>query len=125
MVLDFQRQPLGEGRRMFAFINANKSSAGLFLIPAKMQDFRLATGMPVFVDFKSIPYRNGDVLEWFRRIKLANSFYEKPSCEKLNQLAINENITHYILPTGAGLHCSGASIIYQDNEFVAYRIPDL
>jgi hypothetical protein len=34
------------------------------VISPDLQSFRLATGVPIFVDFKSIPYKDGEVLQW-------------------------------------------------------------
>ena len=41
--------------------------------PLEMQRFRLATAAPILVDFKAIPYRDVDVLEWRRRIAVGLS----------------------------------------------------
>src|SRR5262249_39961140 len=40
-------------------------------IPLDLQRFRLVTGAPIFVDFKSIPYWDQDLLEWFDRLQVA------------------------------------------------------
>jgi hypothetical protein len=36
-------------------------------IPLEFQRFRLATGAAIFVDFKSIPYKDAEVVEWHSR----------------------------------------------------------
>ena len=36
------------------------------MIPVGLQRFRLHTGAPIFVDVKSIPYKDVDVIEWPR-----------------------------------------------------------
>lgn len=41
------------------------------VIPVDLQRFRLATGVPIFVDFKAIPYKDTDVLEWYKRLRFA------------------------------------------------------
>jgi hypothetical protein len=38
------------------------------LIPVDLQRFRLPTGAPIYVDFKSIPYQDIDVHEWRLRV---------------------------------------------------------
>ncbi len=41
------------------------------IIPIDLQRFRLYTGVPIYVDFKSIPYKDTDVLEWHDRLRFA------------------------------------------------------
>ncbi len=48
-------------------------------IPLDLQRFRLVTGVPIVVDFKSIPYWDRDVLEWYDRLLFADQFYHDPS----------------------------------------------
>jgi hypothetical protein len=47
------------------------------IIPVDLQRFRLYAGAPIFVDFKSIPYKDVDVIEWRDRLFLARSLYEQ------------------------------------------------
>lgn len=61
-----------------------------------MQDFRLATGAPAFVDFKAIPYQDQDVLEWYRRIKKAEKVYFKTNCDRIQEFLSTEIVTHII-----------------------------
>ena len=42
-------------REMQNWVKQNHQSGDLYLVPIKMQDFRLATGVPILADFKSIP----------------------------------------------------------------------
>ena len=44
-----------------------RGGAGMFL-SVDLQDFRLTTGAPLFVDYKSIPYQDAEVLEWYERV---------------------------------------------------------
>lgn len=88
-----------------------------------MQEFRLATGSPVFVDFKSIPYRDQDVLEWYRRIHLADDFYKRPTCIGLSSLAAAEAITHVVLPAGEfESGCDFLSLEFQSASYKVYSI---
>lgn len=121
--LDLQRKATTPEQRLASFIYAHKLLGDLYLTPAKMQDFRLETGAPVFVDFKSIPYKDADVLEWYRRVRLANRFYVRGDCALLEKIAKDEGITHVVLEAGRTLpNCAGVEPIYQDSQYILWRI---
>lgn len=125
-VLDLQRKATAPERRLESFAYAQRSRADLYLTPVKMQDFRLETGAPVFVDFKSIPYKDTDVLEWYRRVRLADRFYASGSCSLLETLVREEGITYIVMEAGAAqLSCSGVEAIYQDAQYILWRTRSL
>ena len=123
--LECNRQQINEEFAMMAYVAEDKSPGDLYLVPAKMEDFRLATGAPVFIDFKSVPYRDTDVVEWYRRVRLANTFYtgKKDPCEALPVFATREEITHIVLQTGdrAGT-CPDIKPVYEDENYTVYSI---
>lgn len=116
---DFSEQGKKPDRPLMAFVRGAAAPGNVFLIPIKMEDFRLATGAPIFVDDKSIPYRAADVLEWYRRILLAKDFYRNPTCEALEPLRA-EGITHLVLPAGDALAGCGVRGIYADDAYAVY-----
>jgi hypothetical protein len=119
---DFSDQRNKPDRPMMAFVAGQTVPGDVFLIPIKMEDFRLATGAPIFVDDKSIPYRAADVLEWYRRILFAKNFYRTPTCEALGPLRA-EGITHIVLPAGDGLAgCGGVRGLYADDGYLVYAL---
>lgn len=61
---------------MMDHVKAIQRDKNLYLIPIELREFRLYTGVPVLADFKSHPYKDKEVLEWYSRIKLADSFYQ-------------------------------------------------
>jgi hypothetical protein len=119
-VLDFQRQVAAPEQELFTFIKDHLQEGQVILTPVKMQEFRLATGSPVFVDFKSIPYRDLDVLEWYRRIKVADAFYKNPDCTSLASLLDTEEITQIVVP--AGKLVNGCDFLTQVYHGSAYEI---
>lgn len=122
LVLDFQRQASAPDRPVMAFAGEQASSGQTYLIPLDMQDFRLVSGVPVYVEFKSIPYRDADVLEWERRIQLTDLFYKKGDCGSLDKLAA-KGITHVIAtPKLYDWKCEGWEALYQDNYYAIYKI---
>ena len=110
---------------MMAYVEANKQSGDVYLIPLKMQDFRLETGAPAYVEFKSIPYKNKEVLEWRRRVDLVRNFYNQTRCSKLIELAEIEDITHAILPVDhITAQCKQTKSLFQDDVYGVYRIQE-
>lgn len=122
LVLDFQRQASATDRPVMAFAGEQAASGQMYLVPLDMQDFRLVSGVPVYVEFKSIPYRDADVLEWERRIQLTDLFYKKGDCGSLDKLAA-KGITHVIAtPKLYDWKCEGWEALYQDNNYAIYKI---
>ena len=120
--LDFERKITGPERPMMDFVTTNKKPGELYLTPVKMQGFRLVTGAPVFVDFKSIPYRNTDVLEWRRRVVLADTFYKGGDCAALEQLAGEYGVTHIVIDLErSNPTCPQLALIYEDDHFLLYE----
>ena len=70
----FSRYPDGRAG-LFSFVRDNSRSGDLYLIPVDMESFRLETGCPVLVDWKSIPFRSDEILVWFERLQRAESVY--------------------------------------------------
>lgn len=120
--LDFQRQALYNDRPLFTYVAMHRSQSQLYLIPVKMQDFRLASGAPAFVDFKNHPYQAADVLEWYRRLQLATRFYKQESCEQLPEWIREEGIKYVVLPVGQVV-CPGLVLVYQDKAYNLFEVP--
>ena len=123
--IEFQDQ---RASSLYAFVESTKDSGDLYLIPTAMEDFRLATGAPIFVDQKTHPYKDFEVLEWFERLQAADDFYASLStdlaCGKLEQLSHQHGLTHVVLTSSQVLTCSSLEEHYRDNTFVLYRISD-
>lgn len=110
-------------RPMMAYVQANKKSGEVYLIPIDMQDFRLETGAPAYIEFKSIPYKDSEVLEWRRRVELARKFYAQPRCKKISQWSETEGFTHIVLSVDhEATDCKQVEPVYQDNAYGVYVI---
>jgi hypothetical protein len=109
---------------MYQFVRATQGEREIYLIPTKMQDFRLETGAPIYVDFKSIPYLDDEVLEWYRRIQLATKFYEDENiaCHSMENFR-QEGISRVILEADKSLPgCKPAQEIFRDSYYAIYQI---
>lgn len=122
LILDFERKASEAERLMMAYVKENKSNGDIFLTPVKMQDFRLETGAPVYVDFKSIPYRNADVLEWYRRVQLADQFFNTGDCQILQDILRSEKITRVVTENYYPGPCPQFQLVYDDVDFQVYKI---
>ena len=94
------------------------------LIPVDLQRFRLWTGEPIFVDFKSVPYKDTEVLEWYRRVRLCQGWYALKRWDEsvLDELA-REGITH-VLTTAERDPAEGVlPRIYAEGRYRIYRLP--
>ncbi|MCB0044485.1 MAG: hypothetical protein KDD92_03550 [Caldilineaceae bacterium] len=107
-------------RGLYEFVETALAPTDQYLIPTGMAEFRLETGAPALVTFKSHPYRDVEVIEWRSRMDAAGGFYNNPTCEGL--LAVSEAyaLTHVVLePQQLPDGCPALQFVYIDN---AYRV---
>jgi hypothetical protein len=122
MGLEFQRQASLPDRGVLSYVAVNHTEEQVYMIPLDMQDFRLATGVPVYVEFKSIPYHDRDVLEWARRIQNTDQFYKKSDCGSLEKIA-RWGITHIVGPPKLfDINCAEWQEVYRDDNYAVYAI---
>ncbi len=91
-----------------------------------LEQFRLYTGAPIFINFKSHPYKDVEVIEWYKRVLIAKSFYESKdnkSCERLKDIAANYGVTHVIFQINHfSTECDGLEKLYENKRYLVYRI---
>lgn len=108
-VLRFRQRIDGEETPgMLRYVESHRAAGQTYLVPIVWRNFRLFGGVPVFVDYRFVPYNDAAVLEWHKRVNLANEFYgASPDvrCDKGRQLASTYGITHVVLalPIPAGM----------------------
>lgn len=101
--------------------------------PFRFASFRIRTGMPVFVDVKSHPYRDDEVLEWWRRMSWATEVFEgrRPCDAALLDEMRRQGITHIILdPAHDDIDASGlracirgaGQAVVSEGEFGRYTL---
>jgi hypothetical protein len=123
--IEYGRLHSGAARPMMAWVAGHQSTTDTYLVPAKMADFRLVTGMPVFIDFETAPDRSDDVLEWHRRLQLVYAFYNgaPDPCTALHDFAVNEGLTRAVVPTSdPNTVCPSLTIVYSDTNYTVYEI---
>jgi hypothetical protein len=93
------------------------------LIAVDLQRFRLYTGAAIFVDFKSIPYKDVEVLEWWRRMQAVQHWYQREDWdETLREELVREGITHVVTPAHRPLHAAWLERVYEDEYYHLYAL---
>lgn len=123
---DYRERVNAADRPMMAWVQANKQPGEIYVIPLKMQDFRLETGAAAYAEFKSIPYSDADVLEWYHRVLMASRWYrlsgDDVDCGHLLYLWMEARATHVVLPVNhQGASCDNLEELYRDENYGVYR----
>lgn len=95
------------------------------LIPIDLQRFRLFTGARLFVDFKSVPYADMEVLEWHRRLRLAEAWYKEKDWDAagIRGQLLAEGITHVLVPRRPSIRAEFlGEPVYDDDAYAVYRV---
>jgi hypothetical protein len=109
------------------FVVEHRRKGDTYAVPPefRFQDFRLAAGVPVFVDWKSHPRKDIEVVEWRERIRLARRLYGGPGieCGMVPALAAIYGVTHVVVPAGkAESPCRVLEPVYTDAHFALHRV---
>ena len=92
-------------------------------IAVDLQRFRLYTGAPIYVDFKAIPYKDTEVLEWHRRMQKTMEWYAQSDWGPTTAAELRaEGITHVLVPVDRDLKADFLEAIYQDQTYRVYRL---
>jgi hypothetical protein len=94
------------------------------LIAVDLQRFRLYTAAPIYVDFKSMPYKDVDVLEWMRRMKQCQDWYARKdwSNPAVREQLRSEGITHIVIQADQTIDANGYRLMYQDGYYRIYKL---
>ena len=94
------------------------------VIPPDFQRFRLVTRAAVYVDFKAIPYRGDEVMEWDRRLAWSRAAAESRDWDGDGTFskAVAEGVTHVVAAAGRPAASANFDIEYIDGDFVLYRL---
>lgn len=113
----------GRGAMSASFTAPPRPVPGSNLIPVDLQRFRLHTGVPIYVDFKSIPYRDAEVLEWLRRMRKCEAWYagDWNAPGRLQELRA-EGITHVVAPADKPLAAEYLHEVHRDEAYVVYEL---
>jgi len=112
------------------FVKNHRTRGDNYLIPNRetaFECFRLHTGVPVFVNWKTHPYKDTEIMEWHHRNMLAETFYrhiDDPSGMKaLQEIRLRYGVTHVVVPTEkADNSFPGMRSIYSDPHYTVFAV---
>ena len=114
---------------MMYFVRQDKAPGQVYLIPPRdnrFDEFRTFTGAPAFINWKSHPYRDFEVLEWYKRNLLARDFYtddQAIACQTLAKLTAEYRVTHAIVDLEEPhAVCDGMQETYRDQHYAVYSL---
>lgn len=113
----------GRGSMSASFTPPPRPKPGSNLVPVDLQRFRLHTGVPIYVDFKSIPYQAPEVLEWRRRMRQCEAWYDGDwtASGRLQELR-GEMVTHVVVPADKPLAADYLTEVHRDATYVVYEL---
>lgn len=111
------------------WIRDHKQAGDVYCIPIRdpaFEKFRLETGAPVFVNWKSHPYKDVEVLEWDARIALAEELEKSSQAELasvLDRLRAHDRVTHILVRQPAPWSgVPGLEHVFTDSTCILFRI---
>lgn len=117
---------------MMDYVSKNKQPGELYMIPPKEPDlnnFRLYTGAPTFINWKSHPYKDTDVLEWYHRVQISLDFYDAQyadpdrACILLDEIVQQYGVTDVVVKRkDAVLNCEFVHPTYVETKFTMFSI---
>jgi hypothetical protein len=95
------------------------------IIPVDLQRFRLGTGAPIFVDFKSIPYQDIEVIAWRQRLAVADAIHESLRAGRFDAAIAElrrQNLLFVVWPAGQELRHPGLMKFFDDGSYQVYLL---
>jgi hypothetical protein len=94
------------------------------VISVDLQRFRIFTGAPIYVDFKSIPYKDVEVLEWNRRLLWNQQLYQQRDWndEAIKTDLARRRITHVVATTDRDIRCDALKFVHETAGYRLYRV---
>ena len=115
--------------RVMTYALQNQAAGQVYLIPPKdadFDDFRLYTGVPVFINWKSHPYKDTQVLEWYQRVLRADAFYDADAgqkCTVLEQMLREYHLTHVVIKSKEiMLKCNFSTELFRSDNYAIYAL---
>jgi hypothetical protein len=114
--------------KMMNFVRTSRGPGQVYLVPPRdnrFDEFRIYTGVPIFINWKSHPYRDEEVLEWYYRNRLAESFFAsegQAACAILKDIGSQYRITHVVFDLSRPAPvCPDLDEIYRDKRYAVAR----
>ncbi len=124
MKRDFERMAKDHTMPMMRSVARTKTRGDVFVVPIDLEMFRIRSGAPIFIDWKSVPLKDTDVLEWYKRAGMAETFYRlrgEEACRVLSSITREYAITHVVVE-GHEAPSGCLAKLYDDGNCGVYRI---
>ena len=112
-----------------SYAKKHSSKDQTYLITLRFEQFRLASGVPIFVDWKSVPFKDSELMEWYERVQLAKTFYEASNAadagNALNNILKNHALITDIVATHELGHLFNIPYlrpVFQDKEYIIFHL---
>jgi hypothetical protein len=113
----------GHGSISTSFTPPPRPKPGSNLIPVDLQRFRLHTGTPLYVDFKSVPYADVEVMTWLQRVRQCEEWYGGNWSRSVVEFDVkSEWITHVVAPASQPIAASYLEEVHSDPAYIVYRV---
>ena len=123
--------PEYKNNEIYMWIENNTENESIFLIPPKIEDFRMGAKRAIVVDWKAFPFNDKSVLEWRERVyEVSNSpntlnpnsvekGYNSLNEEKILSLSEKYKFNYILMEKNKNLRFNE---IYSDDEFRIYHL---
>lgn len=113
-----------KGAASLNFTPPPRRSQQRLTISVDLQRFRLFTGAPIYIDFKSIPYKDVEVLEWYERVQWNHDLFEQRDWnrDQIEAELAQRRITHVITTADRAIRCDDLTPVYRDDCYILYRL---
>lgn len=125
----FARYERMDSHPMMYYVRQSKAPGQVYLIPPRdnrFDEFRLFAGAPAFINWKTHPYRDFEVVEWYNRNRLARDYYtddQAAACAALKAITGEYKLTHVVVNLEAPYAvCDGMQETYRDKHYAVYAI---
>ncbi|MGI9421016.1 MAG: DUF6798 domain-containing protein [Geminicoccaceae bacterium] len=108
-----------------AYMRETGDKATLYLTSPHDMDIRLDSGLPQLVSWKSHPYKDVEVLEWYRRYLLAERVFrgEAIDCTALPEAVEIYGVTHLLIEDPAKpVECGEANAVFAEGDVRIYGL---
>ncbi|MBA4066369.1 MAG: hypothetical protein C0501_22180 [Isosphaera sp.] len=112
----------GKGSVSTSFTPPPRPDPGSNLIPVDLQRFRLHTGAAIYADFKAVPYRDREVLEWHRRVRQAERWFDDGEWKEYETVLRIAGVTHVVAPAGSPPEADYLVEVHRDPAYRVYRL---
>jgi len=113
------------GSRSSDFRRVEARRADRSQIPMDLQRFRLFAQAPIYVDFKAIPYRDLDVIEWRRRLDRNVALHERfvsGDTESARAEMLDLGITHVVIGSHQKAVHPEMKRVFNDEDYQVFQL---